>query len=116
MVKPQIITVEVTREGSAGAPIESTWALNYRIQRVDLALLEYEDHEEMMCSQAAKVIGEFISRDCQNNTQQILEEIRKNIRGMGVYLQEVFPIQLTKVSAHKLFLDNVAEKLGRVVG
>ena len=120
IVKPQLITVELSREHE-GKPIEAVWVVQFWIQNVYKALYESEDIEEMLVSQSAKVIGEHIVKGTTDQTEVIVKEITEGMskavpRGHGLYIQQVFPSQMVGASAHKLYLENLAEKVGRIVG
>ena len=115
-IKPQMLLIELSREVN-GRSIESSWALQYWIQNPYKSLYECEDHEEILASHAMKVIGTYVEQgDRDWPLDEIVTEIRKSVSGIGLYLQQVFPLQFVHARAHKLFMDNVTEKVGRIVG
>jgi len=115
-VKPQILLVELSRENE-GKSTESLWALQYWIQNPYKSLYECEDFEEILASHATKVIGNHVEKkDNGWQLDMMAKEIRESVSGIGLYVQQVFPLQFVHAKAHKLFLDNVTEKVGRIIG
>jgi len=117
IVKPKIIVLELSCEGTDGSVVESLWAVQYWIQNIQKAIFEAEDYEELLVSHAAKVVGEYVkhhSEPCPLDT--ITKEIRSSVSGIGLYIQQVFPVQYVKARAYKIFFENLAERVGRIVG
>jgi hypothetical protein len=108
-VKPQILVVEVVRDGPSGKATVTTWGVQFWIRDIAKALFESEDHEERLASHTAKVIGEYVEKG-EKVDDAALSSIRNSMSGLGIY------IQYTTSKSIKLFLENAAERLGRVVG
>ena len=121
VIKPQMIVVELSRECD-GKPIEAVWVIQFWIQNVYKALYEAEDVEELLVGQAAKVIGNYIiNGTAEQSTDQIVKDIAAGMSkavpdGHGLYIQQAYPSQMVHASAHKLFFDNLAERVGRIIG
>jgi len=105
-----MIVVELSRE-IKGKSIEAVWVLQYRITDIYNALYKVEDIEEILVGQAAKAIGDYMTEGTD-----IKEAIKKGVWGCGVEVQEVFPLQMVPARAHKIFFDNLAQRVGRIVG
>jgi hypothetical protein len=116
VIKPQITTVELSRISNKGSCVETIWAVQYWIQNIEKAQFAVENWEEMLVSHSAKVIGRHVASGSEADISGILKEIKESVGGIGLYVQQVFPLQHVIVRPHKLFLDNIAEKAGRVVG
>jgi hypothetical protein len=114
-VKPQILVVEVVRDGPKGKSVVSTWGVQFWIRDVAKALFESEDHEERLASHTAKICGTYVEKGVEVD-ELALSEIRSTMSGLGIWIQEIFPLQYTTSKSLKLFLENSAERLGRVVG
>ena len=115
-IKPQILLVELSREDKETQSTVSLWAVQYWIQNPYKAIFEVEDFDERLASQSAKSIGSAISKGYDVDLDKIASEIRDGMKGFGVYIQEVYPLQFVRANAYKIFLDSLNEKVGRVIG
>jgi hypothetical protein len=112
VVKPQMITVELSREVD-GQAVEAVWVVQFKIHNIFNSLYKVEDVEEILVGQSAKAIGDCITGTCKDD---LVKTIQSGMWGCGIEIQEVFPLQMVPAAAHKVFLDNLAERVGRIVG
>lgn len=117
VVKQQLIVVELSRETLDNKQIESSWAVQFWIQNSYKALFEVEDYEELLVSHTMRAVGKYLEKDERPYPlDEILDEVRNNTKGVGLYIQRIFPIQITRAHVHKIFFENLAERVGRIVG
>lgn len=114
-VKPQVLVVDVVRDAPENKAVVSTWGVQYWIRDVSKVLFESEDFEERLASHTARVVGRYIKEGVEVD-DKALQEIRSSMAGLGIYIQDLFPLQYTYAKSHKLFLENSAERQGRIVG
>ena len=65
-----------------------------------------------------KVIGGHIiagENPGQWNLNEMASEIRNEVTGIGLYIQQVIPLQFVYSRVLKLFIDNIDNKTGRII-
>lgn len=117
VVKTQTIALELSRENNVGKSTESLWAVVYWVNNIQKALYECEDVEELLISHAARIVGRHINEQPKPwDLDAIVKEVRGSMSGLGIHVQQIFPVQVIQAKAYKLFLENLAERVGRIVG
>jgi regulator of protease activity HflC (stomatin/prohibitin superfamily) len=111
VVRSQMVIVELSREVN-GKALEALWVVQYRVNDIYNALYRVEDLDEILVGQAAKAIGISIMSRQEIDLKKV---IQSGMWGCGIEIQEVFPVQMVPARAHKVFFDNLAEKVGRIL-
>lgn len=116
-VKQQVLLVELAAVVQ-GKSTESSWAVRYWILNPYKAKYECEDAEEILAAHSMKVIGGHIiagENPGQWNLNEMASEIRNEVTGIGLYIQQVIPLQFVYSRVLKLFIDNIDNKTGRII-